>query len=254
MTGSRLPLDRNLRMTICYDGGRYKGWQRLGGDEPTIQGKIEAVLSRLLEEDIRIIGAGRTDSGVHAEGQVANFLTSSPMPAGDIIREGNSFLPNDIAIISCVETDTRFNARYAATGKTYRYRIVNRPIKDPFLWQYALWEKEPLDIASMKAAAVPFLGSHDFRSFTTLKEKDKSCQRTIRSVSIENRDGLVDILFNADGFLWNQVRIMTTALIEAGKGRLSAGEIASIIEKRERAAAPGLADARGLCLVSVEYK
>jgi tRNA pseudouridine38-40 synthase len=240
-------------MTVAYDGSRYRGWQRLGGDEPTIQGKLETVLSRLLEEEIKIIGAGRTDGGVHAEGQVANFLTSSPMAPGDIQVQANAFLPDDIVVLSCLEADSRFHARFAATGKTYRYRIVNRPVRDPFLWKYALWVPEPLDLASMRAASKALIGGHDFRSFTTLKEKDKSCQRTIRSIRVDEGDGVIDILFNADGFLWNQVRIMSSALIEAGKGRLDQAAIAGIMERRDRAAAPGIAEARGLCLVSVEY-
>ena len=245
---------RNLLMTLAYDGTGYKGWQRLPGTGKSLQEAVEKALGRVLGEEINIIGAGRTDAGVHAEGQAANFHTGSTKPLEDLQADLNEALPWDIACRSLKEVPERFHARYWAVDKTYRYRVHSHPIPDPFSQRYSLHVADSLDIPNMEAAAAEMVGKRDFSAFANHRGTKKGYERELRTVRIQRNGTFVDILFTADGFLYNQVRIMAGALIEAGLGRLGPKDIRSLLERRDRTGAPGAAAPQGLCLVRVEFR
>ena len=243
---------RNLRLDICYDGSRYRGWQRLPGTDNTIQGKIEQCLSRILGEDIEISGSGRTDAGVHAEGQVANFHCESAMPTQEILTQLRRYLPEDIGIYSCKEVSPRFHARLNASEKTYRYRIWNSDAPCVFQRRYVAVLPEKLDVEAMKIAAGYLEGEHDFSAFCGNPKFKKSTVRFVRSVRMEQVGDELQISFTGDGFIHNQVRIMTGTLIEVGRGERAADSIPALFGgKREQAGF--LAPAQGLCLMEVTY-
>jgi len=243
---------RNLRLDICYDGSRYKGWQRLPGTDATIQGKIEQCLSRILEEPIEISGSGRTDAGVHARGQVANFHTDSTMTAPDILENLQRYLPEDIGIYSCKDCSERFHARLNAKEKTYLYRIWNSDVPCIFERKYAYVMREKLDMAAMEDAAKHLEGEHDFSAFCGNPKFKKSTIRFIRSVKIERMGEEVHISFTGNGFIHNQVRIMVGTLIEVGRGERSPESIPALFGNK-RSEAGFLAPAQGLCLQEVTY-
>ena len=243
---------RNIRLDICYDGTRYRGWQRLPGKDDTIQAKIENVLSRILEEPIEISGSGRTDAGVHAQGQVANFHCQSGMPCGEILEKLRQYLPEDIGILRCKEVSERFHARLNATEKTYRYRIWNSDVPCVFERRYVTVVPEKLDVAAMERAAALLEGEHDFSAFCGNPKFKKSTVRCIRSVQICKDGQQLQIFFTGDGFIHNQVRIMVGTLIEVGKGQRSAESIPSLFGGK-RSEAGFLAPAQGLCLMEVFY-
>lgn len=243
---------RNLRLDICYDGTRYRGWQRLPGADNTIQGKIETTLSRILGEPIEISGSGRTDAGVHARGQVANFHCKSDMPAQQILSELRRYLPEDIGVYSCKDCSERFHARLNAKEKTYLYRIWNSEGPCVFQRKYVTVLPEKLDLQAMRDAAAHLCGEHDFSAFCGNPKFKKSTVRFIRSVQIEEQGGEIQIAVTGNGFLHNMVRIIVGTLIEAGRGERSADSIPTLFGGR-RADAGFLAPAQGLCLQEVEY-
>lgn len=208
-------------MTVQYDGSRYLGWQRLGDSDKTIQGKIEMVLSAMTGENIEVIGSGRTDAGVHAIKQVANFRTQSRMPLEAMLDYCYRYLPEDILIPDMQEVDERFHSRYNAKAKKYLYRIWNDKFHNPFYRKYTCHIPDCLDIDLMRAAARYLVGEHDYTSFTSLKSKKKSKVKKVYSIDIEMKDKMIDILFYGNGFLYNMVRIMTGTLIEVGLGKIS---------------------------------
>ena len=243
---------RNLRLDICYDGTRYKGWQRLPGTDATIQGKIEHCLSRVLDESIEISGSGRTDAGVHALGQVANFHCESNMTAPEILENLRRYLPEDIGIYSCKECSERFHARLNAKEKTYRYRIWNSEVPCVFERKYAAVMPEKLDIESMAKAAKCLEGEHDFSAFCGNPKFKKSTLRFIRSVKLERVGEELHIFFTGNGFIHNQVRIMVGTLIEVGRGERNPDSIPNLFGNK-RSEAGFLAPAQGLCLMEVTY-
>lgn len=249
-----LTLMRNLLMILAYDGNGYKGWQRLPGSGRTVQEAVETALARVLGEDIHIIGAGRTDAGVHAEGQAANFHSGSTRAPEDILEDLNAALPRDIVCRSLKEVPERFHARYWATEKTYRYRLHVHPIRDPFSRLYSLHFPESLDLPAMEASAAELVGRRDFSAFANKRGLKKGGERDLRIVRIQRNGQFVDILFTADGFLYNQARIMAGTLIEAGRGRFGPKDVRGLLERKDRAAIPGAAPAQGLCLVRVEFR
>jgi tRNA pseudouridine38-40 synthase len=243
---------RNLRLDICYDGSRYRGWQRLPGTDNTIQGKIEQCLGKILGEDIEISGSGRTDAGVHAVGQVANFHCESTMPAPEILTQLRRYLPEDIGIYSCKDVSPRFHARLNAREKTYRYRIWNSDAPCVFDRRYVAVLPETLDVDAMRQAAGYLEGEHDFSAFCGNPKFKKSTVRYVRSVRIERKDGELQISFTGNGFIHNQVRIMVGTLIEVGRGERSPDSIPALFGgKREQAGF--LVPAQGLCLMEVTY-
>ena len=243
---------RNLRLDICYDGTRYRGWQRLPGKDDTIQGKIETTLSRILGEPIEISGSGRTDAGVHARGQVANFHCESTMPAGDILNQLRRYLPEDIGIYSCREVSPRFHARLNAKEKTYCYRIWNSEKPCVFDRRYVTVIPEPLDLEKMRQTAAWFPGEHDFSAFCGNAKIKKSTVRFIRSLDVDRVGEEIRITVTGNGFLHNMVRIIAGTLIEAGRGERQPDSVAELFGGK-RSEAGFLAPGQGLCLMEVEY-
>ena len=243
---------RNIRLDICYDGTRYRGWQRLPGADATIQGKIEQCLSRVLGECIEISGSGRTDAGVHAEGQVANFHCESAMPCGEILTQLRRYLPEDIGVLSCKDCAERFHARLNAKEKTYRYRIWHSEKPCVFQRRYVTVLPERLDVAAMQAAAGYLEGEHDFSAFCGNPKFKKSTVRFIRSAKIIRCGEELHIEFTGNGFIHNQVRIMVGTLIEVGRATRDPDSIPELFGGR-REAAGFLAPAQGLCLMEVTY-
>lgn len=243
---------RNLRLDLCYDGTRYRGWQRLPGREDTIQGKLETCLSRILGEQIEVSGSGRTDAGVHARGQVANFHCESKQPCGEILENLRRYLPEDIGIYSCKDVSSRFHARLNAREKTYCYRIWNSKLPCVFERRYVTVLPEALDVGAMERAAGQLVGEHDFSAFCGNAKMKKSTVRLLRSITI-NREGEELVLrFTGNGFLQNMVRILTGTLIEVGRGQRKAESIPDLFGGK-REAAGFLAPAQGLCLEEVVY-
>ena len=243
---------RNLRLDICYDGTRYRGWQRLGGTDHTIQGKIETALSRILGESIEISGSGRTDAGVHARGQVANFHCESDMSPDEILSGLRRYLPEDIGIYSCKEVSPRFHARLNAREKTYLYRIWNSDAPCVFERRFVAAFPEKLDIHAMKQAAALLLGEHDFSAFCGNPKFKKSTVRFVRAIEITRHGDELRIAVTGDGFLHSMVRIIVGTLIEVGRGVRSADSIPALFGA-PRAEAGFLAPAQGLCLQEVYY-
>ena len=243
---------RNLRLDICYDGTRYRGWQRLSGESNTIQGKIETALSRILDEPIEISGSGRTDAGVHARRQVANFHCESAMPASEILSQLRRYLPEDIGIINCKECSERFHARLNAKEKTYQYRIWNSEAPCVFDRRFVTVIPEKLDLQAMEAAAQYFLGEHDFAAFCGNPKFKKSTVRFIRSLEIQRHGEEIRITVTGNGFLQNMVRIIVGTLIEVGRGERKPESIPALFGGK-RAEAGFLVPPQGLCLMEVYY-
>ncbi len=242
----------NIRLDICYDGTRYRGWQRLPGENHTIQGKLEAVLSRILEQSIEISGSGRTDAGVHAKGQVANFHCEGTIDCDELLKALRRYLPEDIGIIRCTHASPRFHARLNAKEKTYCYRIWNSDTPCVFDRRYVAVFPEQLDLAAMEAAAQLLLGEHDFSAFCANAKMKKSTVRYIRSLDIRRCGEEVRITVTGNGFLQGMVRIIVGTLIEVGRGARGAESIPQLYGGK-RADAGFMAPAQGLCLQEVFY-
>jgi tRNA pseudouridine38-40 synthase len=250
---------RNFLVRLAYDGTDFLGWQRLpgagSGAGRSVQGEVEACLGRALGlrlgEAIEVIGAGRTDAGVHAEGQAASFHAFTVLPCEALKASLNAELPPDIACRSCVEVDSRFHARLHAVAKVYRYRFLSSDEGDPFLRRYSLRVPAGLDLAAMSAAAAALVGERDFRALTNAKGGDTV--RRLDEARIEASGRVIDLLFVGPGFIYNQARIMAALVLEAGKGSLRPERVRPILDGRDRAAAPGALGPFGLCLVEVRY-
>lgn len=244
---------KNIKLTIQYDGTRYKGWQRLGDNQMTIQGKIEDVLSRMTQEKIEVFGSGRTDAGVHALGQVANFKTRTQMTNGEILDYCYRYLPEDILVKNVERADERFHARYNVKRKRYLYRIWNHKYHDPFIRRYITHIPEKLNISDMKNAGGYLIGKYDFSSFTGAKSKKKSRVREVYGIDINKENETIEIFIEANGFLHNMVRIIVGTLIEVGTGKMKPEEVLNILNKRDRKLAGPTASPKGLFLYDVEY-
>ena len=243
---------RNIRLDICYDGTRYRGWQRLGDSDNTIQGKLETTLSRILGETVEVSGSGRTDAGAHARGQVVSFRCESAMPCGEILSQLRRYLPEDIGIYSCREVHDRFHARLNAKTKTYCYRIWNSETPCVFERRFVYCLPDALDVANMEAAARYLLGEHDFSAFCANKKMKKSTVRRIDALTIERVGEELRFTVTGNGFLYNMVRILVGTLIEVGRGERKLESIPALFgAKREEAG--HLVPAAGLCLMEVTY-
>lgn len=281
----------NFRMTIAYDGTRYSGWQKQGNTNNTIQERIENALSKLIKEDIEIHGSGRTDAGVHALGQVANFKTKAPLSPHEVQEYLNQYLPQDIRILSVTSAEPRFHARLNVVSKHYRYQIDNGAVakifdrkyltrftyKDYF---YGLAEKQgklcsspaasslsghhsmqteqlrhiDYDLNAMRQAAKIILGEHDFKSFCDNKHMKKTTVRKINQINIyENENNILTLDFYGNGFLYHMVRILTGTLLEIGIGFKKPEEMHIILQALSRTASGFTAPPQGLFLVAVEY-
>ncbi len=244
---------RNIRLIVKYDGSRYKGFQRLKDNDMTIQNKIESVLSKMTGEDIEIIGSGRTDMGVHSLGQVVNFKTNSDMSLEKMNEYLYRYLPEDMVIKDIKQVSDRFHSRYNAVSKTYLYKIYNDKYHDPFYRKYTLHIKDILDIKLMQEASDILVGKHDFTSFASSKSKKKSNIRQINKIDIIKQDNIVNIYINADGFLYNMVRIIVGCLIDIGLGKITKEDLKNMLEAKDRTKSSDTAQAKGLYLYEVFY-
>ena len=243
---------RNIRIDLCYDGTRYRGWQRLPTTENTLQGKLEKTISRILGEDIEISASGRTDAGVHALGQVINFHCDSTMSCDDLLLQLRKYLPEDIGIYSCRDVSPRFHARLNAKEKIYRYRLWNSQNPCVFQRRFVSVDTRALDLDAMNTAAKLLVGTHDFSAFCANKNMKKSTVRMIRSINIARCGDEVQFTFRGNGFLHNMVRILVGTLIEVGIGDRQPDSLRELFgAKREKAGF--LAEASGLCLMEVLY-
>lgn len=243
----------NYKLTIAYDGSRYRGWQRLGDSAQTIQGKLEAVLSRMEGRSVEISGSGRTDAGAHAMGQVATVQLSGDRSPQEIMNYVNSYLPEDIGILSVQEAPPRFHARLSSAKKTYCYRIWMSSQPCIFERKYCYQPGRIPDVEKMQEAAGQFLGTHDFRSFCTGRMTKKSTVRTIYAIEFRQVGPELQVFVTGDGFLYNMVRIMVGTLVEIGWGERPAEDITRLLAQRERAQAGFTAPPQGLCLMEVAY-
>ena len=242
----------NYKLTIQYDGTRYRGWQVQGNTDLTIQGKLEGVLSRLTGQLVEVHGSGRTDAGVHALGQVANVKLPHPVEPSELLGELNRYLPADIGVIAAEPAPERFHARLNARSKTYRYRIWNSAIPNVLERSYLYVLPESLDVAAMERAAADLVGTHDFRSFCGLKRFKKSTVRTITDIAITQDGAEMRLEFTGNGFLMRMVRILAGTLVEVGLGQRAADAMPAVLAAQDRAAAGPALPAQGLALVRVE--
>ena len=243
----------NYRFDIQYDGTRYGGWQRQKTTENTIQGKIEEVLSRMTGEPVQIQGAGRTDAGVHALGQVANGHFQTDLNCEEICEYMNHYLPEDIEILRVCQVSDRFHSRLNAKGKTYRYRVLNSAVPHIFDRRYVYVCPEKLDVEEMRRAAALLCGTHDYRAFTSAKRSRKSTVRSVDSIDIERMGDEIWFTFSGNGFLFHMVRILMGTLLEVGSGKRKAGEMTALLENGKREDAGPLVPACGLALMEVRY-
>lgn len=242
---------RNLKLTIQYDGTRYCGWQKQPNSSG-IQGTIEYAIYEITKEKVNITGSGRTDAGVHALGQVANFKTSSSIPANRIPDALNAKLPKDISIIDCQEVCEDFHSRYSATGKIYRYLIYNKPYRSPLYKDISYHVRYDLDIQKMRSEAKSLLGTHEFKGFMSSGSSVKDTVRTIHDITIKESGDLIVLEVEGNGFLYNMVRIIVGTLVDIGRGRIDK-PLEEIIASQDRGEAGHTAPAHGLFLKKVHY-
>lgn len=243
----------NYKMVLSYDGSRYRGWQVQGNTDMTIQGKLQTVLSRMTGEEIEVHGSGRTDAGVHAVGQVANFKAKARLEVREIRDYLNEYLPEDIAVQSVEIASGQFHSRLNACEKTYRYRIWTDAVPAVFERKYVTELAEPLRIDDMKEAAEYLIGTHDFISFCGNRRFKKSPVRTITDIRFTKKERELVIDVTGNGFLQNMVRVLVGTLVEVGLGRKRPEEMQHILEGKNRDFAGPAMPAKGLCLMEVRY-
>lgn len=245
---------RNLKMVVAYNGAAYHGWQRQAEGYDTIQQRIEDAACRVLKHPVIIFGAGRTDAGVHAEGQVANLYTTNlTIPLEGFRRALNSRLPHDICIKSVVTVPDNFHASKSAVGKTYRYRIHMAPQRPVELHQMVYHYWRPLDVDRMRRAARRLLGTHDFRGLTSSAEERENTVRTIFRCDVTEHGSEIHVTVQGGGFLYNMVRNIVGTLIDVGRGHFDPDQIDRILATRDRKLAGPTAPAQGLSMVCVHY-
>ncbi|MGM9541613.1 MAG: tRNA pseudouridine(38-40) synthase TruA [Candidatus Limivicinus sp.] len=244
---------RNFRICLCYDGGRYRGWQKQGNTGGTIQEKIEALLSRLLAQPVEVAASGRTDAGVHARCQTCSFRADTSLSCPELLELIRRYLPEDIGVLSIEEAEPRFHARLSCLEKTYVYHIWNSPAPNVFYRHYShSWPKH-LDLEAMRQAAALLTGEHDFTSFCSAKKMKKSAVRDLRSIELSRDGDMLRISLSGSGFLYNMVRIIVGTLLEVGSGERSAEDMRRILEARDRQAAGFTAPPQGLFLWEEKY-
>ncbi|MDO4824636.1 MAG: tRNA pseudouridine(38-40) synthase TruA [Bacillota bacterium] len=244
----------NYRLTLCYDGTRWKGWQKQGNTDHTIQGKLETLLSRLLDQPIEVAASGRTDAGTHAKRQVVSFRAKTALSTQEILDGLRRYLPADIGAVSLEQVEPRFHARFSCTGKTYTYRIWNSDEPNVFERNYLYHLHEPLDVPAMRRAAEDLCGTHDYKAFCSLKRTKKSTVRRVDSITIQELGPELLFTFEGNGFLYHMVRILVGTLLEVGRGNLRPEEMGDILVSQDRKRAGETVPACGLCLVDVRYE
>ena len=246
----------NFCLMIQYDGTRYNGWQRQGNTSNTIQEKLETILEQLYGEPVDLNGSGRTDAGVHALRQIANFRIPrilSRYSCQKIQDYFNQYLPQDIRVLAVEQVPERFHARLSASSKLYEYRIDCGEVANVFQRRYLLRVEDKLNLEHMREAADLLTGTHDFKSFCANRHMKKSTVRTIYEIAIEENDGILSIRYHGDGFLYNMVRIITGTLLRVGGGMIAPEEIPDILAAKDRGRAGETAPPQGLRLVKIEY-
>lgn len=243
---------RNIQLIIEYDGSNYCGWQRQNNGV-SIQQKIEEAILYITSEKINLIGAGRTDAGVHAYAQSANFYTDSKIPIGKMPFAINSALPEDISVIKAIERDEDFHSRYSAIEKTYIYKIYNRRIPSPFYAKYAYHCPVDIDIVRMAQASRHIIGEHDFTSFMAAGGQVKSTVREVYDIDINKQDDIITISVRGSGFLYNMVRIIAGTLLYTGVGKIEPADIEKIIMSKDRTQAGITLPPCGLYLKEIVY-
>ncbi|MBO6149967.1 MAG: tRNA pseudouridine(38-40) synthase TruA [Clostridium sp.] len=250
-------MKRNYKMTLGYDGTRYFGWEHQPNTEMTIQGKLETVLTRMvgLPEDtpVTVIGAGRTDAGVHAREMTANVLLDTEMTEEEILEYLNRYLPEDIGVSDVRICADRFHSRFKAKGKTYCYTCWYGAGKPVFDRKYVTVLEERPDVERMRAAAEYLVGMHDFKSFCGNPKMKKSTVRVVYDIEIKEKGPYIRLYFHGNGFLQHMVRIMTGTLLEAGYGRMAPEDMERILAGMERKLAGPTAPPQGLCMMKVDY-
>ena len=249
-----LPVRRNIKLVIAYDGANYHGWQRQAAGFDTVQLQVEQAASQVLRHPVIVSGASRTDAGVHAEGQVANLYTTNlAIPLRGLRRAMNSCLPRDIAVRSAAEVPEDFKAGWSARGKTYRYRIYVSPARPAMLCRQVYHYWRTLDVEPMRAAAARLIGEHDFRGFATSMEQRENTVRTIYRCEVAEADGEIHIYVQGNGFLYNMVRNIVGTLIDIGRGHWQPDRIDKVLQSLDRADAGPTAPPEGLTLMCVHY-
>ena len=243
---------RRIQLTVAYDGTEYHGWQFQPG-QATIEGELNRCLSVLLGEDIKVIGASRTDTGVHGLCNIAVFDTNSKIPGDKFSYALNGHLPAAIRIQDSKEVDGRFHPRKTSSRKTYEYRISNREFANPLESRYAYFTYVPLDVVKMQEAADYLVGEHDFASFCAAGSTAETTVRRIYSLEITREDSLIRIQITGNGFLYHMVRIIAGTLMEVGKGKIAPCKLAEILQARDRSKAGPTAPACGLILTKYEF-
>ena len=241
-----------FKLVLEYDGTQYAGWQRQL-NVPTIQATVEDALAAISQTRLPLIGAGRTDAGVHAFGQVASFRTDRGLSQREWLRALNAHLPADISALSVEAVPDHFHARYSAKGKLYEYHLMNRSERTPLLRERAWMLYKPLDFAAMTEAAACLTGSHDFSSFETAPTDNENPQCRLQQADLRRQGDLIIFSFYADRFLKQMVRAMVGTLVEVGQGKRTAADMRTVLAARARAAAGRTAPAHGLYLVRVDY-
>jgi tRNA pseudouridine38-40 synthase len=244
--------ERNIKIIIKYLGKNYHGWQKQFG-EKTIQGEIEKAAEKVFKQKIDLIGSGRTDAGVHALGQTANFKIKNNIPEEKVLYALNSNLPKDIRVVDSREVDMEFHSRYNAIGKTYQYNIYNSRIIDPFRKDTSYFIPYKLDIDKIFRSKDYFIGEHDFQAFMAAGSSVQSTVRKIFKVNMTSKDNLISFNITGNGFLYNMVRIIIGTLIDVGRGKIEENTIENIILSRDRKFAGHTAKAEGLFLKKVYY-
>jgi tRNA pseudouridine38-40 synthase len=256
------PLEpRNIKLTVEYEGTAYHGWQSQRG-LPSVQGELERAVGRLVAHPVTIWGSGRTDRGVHALGQVANFRTERTIPVEKLLLGINTYLPDDIRVVAAEEAPADFHARYSARGKRYRYTFLRSPVARPLVRRFAAQVAGELDLEAMRRAARSLRGVRDFRAFEGSAKRSppapgappRSTVRTVAAVVVRESGPLVFVDAFGRGFLYGMVRTIAGTLLEVGRGRRSAGELESVLGSLDRRRAGVTAPAHGLCLLSVYYR
>ena len=244
----------NFKLRLCYEGTRYRGWQKQGNTDKTIQGRLETALSRLLSQEVEVAGAGRTDAGVHAREQVCSFRAETGMSGEELLSALRRVLPEDIGALSLELAPPRFHARLSCKEKTYVYRVWNSETPNVFERRFLLQEPAPLDEDAMRRAAALLCGRHDFAAFCSLKRSKKSSVRELRSLEIRREGEELRLTFTGDGFLYNMVRILTGTLLEVGRGERRPEDMPAILASGDRTQAGPTAPAQGLTLWHVSYE
>lgn len=266
----------NLKIIIAYDGTNFCGWQvqnclspacpagrpacpagrhiaYRGSEKPSIQETVEKALRIIARKKIRVICSGRTDAGVHAKGQVANFMLNLKIPLAGLKTALNSLLPDEITVLKISKVNDDFHSRFSAKSKVYRYAILNSCQRDSFSKNFVYFCDYPLDLALMRKEAKALLGRHDFSGFCASAGKKKNPLKNIKRINVEKQGDRIYIDIEADGFLYNMVRNIVGTLIEIGRGKFPKGSIKKILASRDRRLAGPTAPASGLCLMKVKY-